>query len=119
PNHPCDGVVELDLARRVGTVAELVLEPLDVEGVAAAVRQHSREQEARQAGGRLREYQKRVAHRCRAEPLVTVQLILAVLPGPGARRVGPNVRAALLLGHRHAQQDATLARVRPGPWGVM
>ena len=50
---------------------------------------------------------------------MTVQLILAVLPGRGARRVGPNVRAALLLGHRHAEEDATLAGGRPEAWVVI
>jgi hypothetical protein len=37
-DEPAECAVELDFARRVGAVPELVLEPLDAKDVAAAVR---------------------------------------------------------------------------------
>ena len=104
--------VELDLARRVGTVAELVLEPLDAKRVARSVRQHARQEEARQAAGRLREDEKRVAHRGRAEPLVPGQRVRVTVERLGAGRVGAHVRTALLLGHRHPAQRAALLAQR-------
>ena len=57
---------------------------------------------------RLREDEERVAHRRRAEPLVAGELVLAVADRLGARRVGADVGAALLLGHRHAAERAAL-----------
>ena len=107
---PRPGAVELDLGRRVRPVAQLVLEPLEPERVARAVRQHPRHQEAGQPAGRLRQHQEQVAHRRRAEPLVPGQQVLAVgrqRLGPG--RVGPDVGAALLLGHPHAGEQPGLA----------
>src|SRR6476620_4292079 len=64
--------LEPDLRRCVRSVAELVLEPVDVEGVALAVRQDARQQVTRQPARRLREDEEYVAHRRRAEPLVPV-----------------------------------------------
>jgi hypothetical protein len=43
------GLVELDLARRVGAVAELVLQALQAERVAGAVVEDARDEEARDA----------------------------------------------------------------------
>ena len=74
--RPC--AVQLDLARRVGAVAELVLEALDVEGVAGPVGQDPRQREAAEALVGLREHEEQVAHRRRAEPLVAGQRVLAV-----------------------------------------
>ena len=105
--------VELDLARRVRAVAELVLEPLDVEAVARPVREHARDEEAREPAVGLREHEERVAHRRRAEPLVPGQLVLAVAQRPRGRHVRADVRAALPLGHRHAAQRAALLGGRP------
>ena len=51
-DHARPGAVELDLAGGVGAVAELVLEPLDVEGVALAVGRPARHQEAGEARSR-------------------------------------------------------------------
>ena len=74
-----------------------------------AVGQHPRHDEAGQAAGRLGEHQEHVAHRRRGEPLVSGEPVGAVGAGHGAGRVGPDVRAALLLGHAHAGQAAGLA----------
>src|SRR5215471_10489916 len=46
---PGDRLVVFDLARSVRGVPELVLEPLDVHGVATAIRQYPRQEEAREA----------------------------------------------------------------------
>ena len=100
--------LELDLARRVRAVAELVLQPLDVEAVARAVRQHARDEEAREAAFRLRQHEERVAHRRRAEPLVARQLVLAVAERPRCRRVRAHVGAALPFRHGHAAERAAL-----------
>ncbi len=82
-------------------------------GLRAAVGAPARHQEAGQAGLGLRKRQKGVRHRCRAEPFVADQHMAAVAGrlGPGA--VGAQVRAALLLGHRHADQGAPLGGDRP------
>src|SRR5271166_7179870 len=55
---------------RVGVIAELVLQPLQEHPVAAAVGQHSRQQEAGQTAWGLGQHPEDVAHRCRGEPLV-------------------------------------------------
>ena len=107
-DQPRDRLVVLDLGRRVRPVAELVLEPLQVHAVPAAVRQHPGEQEAGQPAGSLREYQEHVAHGGRREPLVPGQQVAAVTRRDRPGGVGPDVGAALLLGHRHARQQAPL-----------
>ena len=84
--HP-ERAVELELGRGVGTVAELVLQPGDVESVAGAVGQRPRHQEAGQPLRRLRQHQEDVVHRGRGEPLVPVQRVLAVDAGRRAPRV--------------------------------
>ena len=102
--------LELDLAGRVRAVAELVLEPLDVDRVALAVGREARQEEAGDAALGLREHEERVAHRRRAEPLVAGDLVLgagaAAVERPRRRGVGAHVGAALLLGHRHAAERA-------------
>src|ERR1051326_1441930 len=77
PPPPRARAVELDLARCVGTVAELVLEALDVKSVACAIRKDAGQQEARQSAWRLREHEERIAHRRRHEPLVAGDRVLA------------------------------------------
>ncbi len=110
------GGAEFHLARRVRAVAELVLEPLEMEAVARAVRREAGEEEAGEPFRRLREDQEGVAHRRRAEPLVAGDLVFAARTagadrhGPGG--VGAHVRAPLLLGHRHAAEGAGLLRGR-------
>ena len=102
------GAVEFHFAGGVRLVAELVLEPVDVQRVALAVRREARQQEAAQALRRLRQHQERVAHRRRHEPLVAVQPERTVAGRLGARLVGAQVRAALVLGHAHADQRRVL-----------
>ena len=82
---PRPRALEPDLRRRVRAVAELVLQPVDVERVAPAVREDARQQVARQPARRLREDEERVAHRRRAEPLVRRAASPRRLP-PAARR---------------------------------
>jgi hypothetical protein len=102
-----EGIVIFDLGRSVRAVAELVLETLDEDAVARAVRRAARNQEAGETSSRLRQGQERVRHGRRAEPFVAGEAIAAVrLVGP--RRVGAHIRPALLLGHGHADRRAAL-----------
>ena len=116
PHENAHRAVELDLAGGVGSVAELVFQTLDAEDVAfAAARsaaQNARHEKAAEPRVGLREHEKAVAHRRAAEPLVAGQPVRAVpLAGcHGPRGVGPHVGSALLLGHRHAEEGAPLAR---------
>ena len=114
-DQPGERARVLDLGRGVGAVAELVLEALDQDGVARAVGAPARHQEAGQARRRLRQGQEAVGHRRRAEPLVAGQLVGAVAERARLRGVGAHVGAALLLGHRHADQHARLVGGGPGP----
>ena len=96
-----------DLGRGVGAVAELVLQPHQLDRVAHSIGRHARDQEAAEAPRRIGQGEEAVAHRRRAEPLVARQ------PPPvarafGAGGVGAHVRAALLLGHGHAERDPAL-----------
>ena len=100
--HARGGAAELDLARGQRARAELVLEPLELHPRPAL------EHEAREARRRLSEHEEHVAGRIGAEPLVAGELPPAVADGLGARDVRAHVRAALLLGHRHAAQRAAL-----------
>ena len=81
-DQPRPGAAELDLAGGVRAVAELVLEPLDVDPVALAVGGEARHQEAGEPALGLGEDEEGVAHRRRAEPLVAGELVL----GARARR---------------------------------
>ena len=105
--------VELDLARRVRAIAELVLEPLDPKRVSRAVWEHPRQKEAREPVTGLRQHEEGVAHRCRAEPLVADELVRSVGGRPRDGRVRAHVGAALLLRHRHAAQRSALLGGRP------
>ena len=115
-DQPGRGGVELDLAGGVGAVAELVLEPLQAEAVAVAVRGPAREEEAGEAAVGLGEDEEGVAHRRRHEPLVAGQLVLgagaAAVDRAGDGGVGADVGAALLLGHPHPGQGARLLAAR-------
>ena len=118
-DHLREGVVIFDLGGGVRLVAELVLEPHDVEGVALAIRLDARHQEAAQALIRIGERQEGVGHGRRAEPFVAHEPVSAAgaarAQRKGARAVGAHVGAALLLGHGHAHRDAPL--FRDGPQG--
>ena len=99
-------------------VAELVLEALEGEGVAGAVVEGTRHDEAGESAGRLGQHEEDVAHRRRAEPLVAGQAVglaqqRTTRRGDGAGRVGAHVRAALLLGHAHARDGPGLPRHGP------
>ena len=72
------GSVQLDLRARVGAVAELVLQALEVDLVTGAVGQDPRHEEAGHAGLGLGQHQEHVAHGRGAEPLVPGQLVLAL-----------------------------------------
>ena len=104
-----------DLAGGVRSIAELVLQPHDVDRIARAVRCDPRHQEAGQTRIGVGERQEAVAHRRRAEPFVPDQpkgALTGIRHRIGARRVGAHVAAALFLGHRHAQRDALFLRDR-------
>ncbi len=103
-----------DLGRGVRAVAQLVLQTHDPEaGVAPAVRRPSRNQEAGQPAFGVGQRQEGVRHRRGAEPLVPRQPIPARLVHRiGSRGVRAHVRAALFLGHGHADRDAGLVRRR-------
>ncbi len=103
---------ELDLGTRIGSVAQLVLQPLDADVVDVAVRREPGQQEARQPAGAVRENEERVAHRRGEEPLVAGDPVVAAAGGLGARRVGADVGAALLLRHAHADRHAALVARR-------
>src|SRR3546814_16110014 len=60
------GTKELDLARRVAPVAELVLETLDATGITRAVRSNRRHQNAGNARLDLSEYQQGIQARTNA-----------------------------------------------------
>ena len=120
-DEPGHRLVVLHLRGGVGPVAQLVLEPLQVHAVAGAVGQDARQQEAGQATGGLREHQEHVAHGRGREPLVPGEQVTARTRAPIPRHghraggVGADVGAALLLGHRHAGDQAALASGRPQP----
>ena len=63
--------------------------------------------EAGEPAGRLGEHEEDVAHRVRAEPLVAGQVVVVAVRAR-LRRAGADVRAALLLRHRHPAERAAL-----------
>ena len=105
------GILELDLGGCVGTVAELVLQALELDRIHRSVRPEARHEETGESFVGLRQHQKRVAHRRRHEPFMAGDTI-GVAVGFRARHVGAHVGAALLLGHAHAQRHAALGP----PW---
>src|SRR5205823_11985781 len=98
--------VKLHFARGIGTIAELRLEPLQVKCVRLPIRRPAWQKKTREPAGSLREHQKGVTHRSRAEPLVPVDNIFAAADGLGSRSIGAHIGTALLLGHRHADEHA-------------
>ena len=107
-DQPGRGAVELDLARGVGAVAELVLEPLQAEAVALPSGVQRGRGSTRAAGG-LGEHEEGVAHRRRQNhlcPASSYSRRAAALTGRRDGRVGADVGAALLLGHPHPDQGA-------------
>src|SRR5262245_49828830 len=105
--------IELDLARRIRTVAQFVLQPNDEDGVALAVRCPSRHQKTAQTIRRLRQYKERVAHRRRHKPLVSVETETAVGRRLRQRRIGAKIRTALVFGHAHADKGRSFQARRP------
>ena len=79
-----------------------------MHGVALTVRRPARHQEAAQAFRRLRQHQEGVAHGRRHEPLMAIEAERAITRRLGAGDVGAQVRAALVLGHAHADERGTL-----------
>src|SRR5205823_7569719 len=69
-HQPRPGVLELHFGGRVASVAELVLQPLQVEAIALPFRRPARQEKTGEPARGLREYEERVAGRRRAEPLV-------------------------------------------------
>jgi hypothetical protein len=109
------GVLEFHLAAGVAAVAHLVLEALHAHGILRAVGAPARHVEAGLAATltHARHHQMGIAHGGREKPLVAAQQVFATAPaaghGHGHRGVGAHVRAALLLGHAHAQPHRCLA----------
>ena len=66
------------LRRGVGAVAQLILQPLDADGVEAAIGAEARQQETGQPFRRLRKNKEGIAHRRRHEPF---------MPGDGIEAV--------------------------------
>ena len=85
-DHPRPGAAELDLAGGVRAVAELVLEPLDLDRVALAVGGEARHQKAGEPALGLGEDEERVAHRRRHEPLVAGERVLGARAAAVQRR---------------------------------
>ena len=52
----CPGIVKLDFGGRIGSIAQLLLEPLDMKPVALAVRSPARQQKTGESSRRLREH---------------------------------------------------------------
>jgi hypothetical protein len=75
-----DRAVELGLGGGIGAVAELVLQPHEMNAVRLAIGEQARHEETRQAVRRLAQHQKSVAHRRGHEPLVAGQVIDAPCP---------------------------------------
>ena len=111
-DHPAERAAQLRLARCVRDIAHLALEADDLQRVLGPVRAPARNEKTGEAARRLRQHEKRVAHRRRDEELVADEFVRLARPfgadGNGARRIGAHVRAALLLGHRHADRHALL-----------
>ena len=111
-DHPAERAAQLRLARRVGDIAHLALEADDLQRVLRSVGPPAGNEKTREAARRLGQHEKRVAHRRRDEELVADEFVSLTRPvgadGNRPRRVGAHVRAALLLGHRHADGDALL-----------
>src|SRR5260221_79504 len=114
-DQPGERVVIFDLARGVRAIAAFVLEALDADVVARAVRQEAGHEEAGDAGSGPGEGEEAVGLRHREEPFVAGQQICPAvarrLARPRRRLRLAQIRAALLLGHGIADGDAGLLTV--------
>ena len=104
---------EFDLARRIGAVAELVLEPLQPQRIDRAVGPKARHEKTGEPARRLRQHQKGVAHRRREKPFVAGDRNRNLRHGRGGGGIGAHVGAALLFGHAHAERHARFFPPRP------
>ncbi len=111
------GAYEFHLRRRIGAVAELILQPLELNRVDRSVGHKARHEKTGQAFIGLRQHQERVAHRRRHEPFMAGDPI-GVTVAHRARHVAAYVGAALLLGHAHAKRHAALGPPRREAWIV-
>ena len=84
-DHPAERAAQLRLARRVRDIAHLALEADDLQRVLRSVGSPARHEKTRQAPRRLREHEKRVAHRRRDEELVADEFV-SLAPVPRRRR---------------------------------
>ena len=105
------GAGEFHLGRRIGAVAELVLQALELDRVDRSIRLEARHEKTGQSFVGLRQHQEGVAHRRRHEPFMPGDTI-GVAGAFSARHVGAHVGAALLLGHAHAKRHAALGPPR-------
>ena len=107
----CRQVVVLDLRGGKTAPAELVLQPLQAEPGMWPLGD-----EAGDPRIGLREREEDLEHGVGAEPLVTRQLEPAVADRLGDRGVGPQIGAALLLGHDHPRLGEGVVVGQRQPW---
>jgi hypothetical protein len=103
-----NGSVILDFGRGIGAIAKLVLQPLNPDAIARALKPAWHQKAGEPLGG-LRQCQKPVRHWRRAEPFMPDKAI-GIAFGCGRGGIGANVRSALFFSHRHAQGRARFAR---------
>ena len=72
-DRPRQRSFEFDFATGVAPVTQLVLQALDPVGISSSIRRKTRQQEATEPAGCLRQYQEGIAHRRRQEPFVPHQ----------------------------------------------
>jgi len=103
-------IAELNLGRRVGAVADLVLQPLQPQAVEAAVLKDAGHQKTAQLVARfpaaLGQHDKGVGHRRGQEPFVPREPVDALAGACRLALIGADIGAALLLRHAHADDDA-------------
>ncbi|MNX80842.1 hypothetical protein D3C86_1125110 [compost metagenome] len=111
-HHHAPGILEFDFGTGVTAVAQLVFQAAHANGVARAVRNPARHEQATEPLVRVRQHQMRVRLRHRKKPLVSHQLIGVAsarrAQGHRAGSDGAQVGAALLFGQPHAHQRAAL-----------
>ncbi len=112
PSRKPKSIAELDFGRGVRAIAELVLQPLELQAIGRTVLEQAWHQEATHAVLGLRQHDEGIAHRCRHEPFVAREPIDAVTDLVGGRLVGAHIRAALLFRHAHADGDSGLLHGR-------
>src|SRR3546814_2620937 len=96
-----------DLGRCVGTVAQLVLEPHQVDGVALPIGRDARREEAGKAFLRISERQEGIAHGRGAEPFMAGQpKSPPAAYGFGAGGIGAHIRS-----EEHTSELQSLMRI--------